>query len=191
MWLCTFLVNLAYRIDDPTPIGFKNITAEAWEKCNTAIRIAKHIELHYHYTQECTDKKITNLHHTKSSENLFDSFTKLLKRVLLEKFRASIGVTTTWTSCRRGGVIYNIITECNGHSPAHSTQRISHTQYLLAVSSVSLTKISGVIIRKSEIRKLLTTTQCYSKRTWRLEDSEAASFRCTEMSLKYFFFLNL
>ena len=76
-----------------------NDAARGWGENDCSMRRAKHIDVRYHYVQECVSSKIVKLQYVPSAENLADGFTKPLDRVKFTQFRTRLGLQHPTSSC--------------------------------------------------------------------------------------------
>lgn len=55
-------------------------------------RRSKHIEVRFHFVRECYQKKLLNIEHVTSSDQVTDILTKPIPRVQYERLRKLLGV---------------------------------------------------------------------------------------------------
>lgn len=85
--ILNLLKDFKIEPEEPISIYEDNSGAIAIAKFGNLTKNSKHIEVHYHFVNECYENKIIKLVKVESENNIADTLTKALGRVKFEKFR--------------------------------------------------------------------------------------------------------
>lgn len=87
------LAEIGVDMTKPTDVFCDSSVARGWAEMSQSMRKAKHIEIRFHFSQECVEAGWVDPLPVKSEENRADMFTKPLLVQKFAKFRHDIGVT--------------------------------------------------------------------------------------------------
>ena len=93
LWLRTFLSEIGGSPFGPMTIHCDNQGAIALAKDNKFHARTKHIDIRYHFIQECVEDKKIMVQYVPMEENTADVFTKGLAKPKFQQFVAQLGLS--------------------------------------------------------------------------------------------------
>lgn len=91
-WIRILLAELGFELIIATSLHCDNTVALQWSESADSMKKAKHIDLKYHFVEECAADEIINPEDIESDKNPADRFTKPLMKTKFERFRNLICV---------------------------------------------------------------------------------------------------
>ncbi|CAG7730436.1 unnamed protein product, partial [Allacma fusca] len=98
VWLRSFLKELGFPQNNPTPILVENQSAIRLVKNTEMHARTKHIDVRFHYTRELVDKQEIHIQYVPTGDQLADCLTKPLLKGKLEENRHRMGLTVPCAS---------------------------------------------------------------------------------------------
>ena len=90
--ILNLLEDFCLKIEKPVKIYEDNSGAVAIAKFGNLTKNSKYIEIHYHFVNECYERKIINIVKIESENNIADILTKALGRNKFEAFRLALRI---------------------------------------------------------------------------------------------------